>query len=192
MNRVGDRARGTRTRHVVFSLGSNMGDPLDYLRAGVHELAATPGITSTRVSSVYRTRPVGNTAQDDFLNIVVTADSRLGPLDLLDRVNAIEDAHGRRRDPDNPHGPRTLDIDLVVVGECTSDTRRLHLPHPRAGERAFVLVPWAELEPDAVLPDGRIADLLSAMDLSGVELTGYRVSTGRAPGATDAGPLIIP
>ncbi|RLP09741.1 2-amino-4-hydroxy-6-hydroxymethyldihydropteridine diphosphokinase [Propionibacterium australiense] len=161
---------GAPERHVVFSMGSNLGDPLANLRAGVRDLAGTPGIRRVRVSSVYRTRPVGNTAQDDFLNVVVTADSALDPLELLDRANAIEDAHGRWRDPDNPHGPRTLDIDLVMVGECSNDSQRLQLPHPRARGRAFVLVPWAELEPEAALPDGRITDLLSALDTSGVEL----------------------
>lgn len=192
MNRVGAGALGAQPRHVVFSLGSNMGDPLDNLRAGVLDLIATPRIESPRVSSVYRTKPVGNTAQDDFLNIIVTADSSLDPLDLLDRANAIEDAHGRRRDPGNPHGPRTLDIDLIVVGECTSDTKRLRLPHPRAGDRAFVLVPWAELEPEAVLPEGGITDLLSGMDVSGVELTEYPLPAGRAAGTTDAAAPGIP
>lgn len=158
-------------RHVVLSMGSNLGDRRAALRAGVDDLAATPGVAHVRVSSVYLTEPVGVVGQDDFLNIVVTADTVLEPLALLERANAVEAAHGRRRDPRVPHGPRTLDIDLVVVEGLTSATRRLRLPHPRAHERAFVLVPWAELEPWEVLPQGRILDLLDGMDASGVVRT---------------------
>ncbi len=180
MSGAGNGASGGAARRAVLSLGSNMGDRLGRLGAGVRELARVPGIGHVRVSSVYRTRPVGDADQDDFLNIIVTADSLLDPLALLGRANAIEDAQGRRRDPDRPHGPRTLDIDLVVVGECTSGTRRLRLPHPRAHERAFVLVPWAELEPDAELPQGRIVDLLSGLDASGVVLTDLQVKRGES------------
>lgn len=157
-------------RHAVLSLGSNMGDSQALLRSAVRELAGTPGIDRVRVSSLYRTRPVGVLDQADFLNIVLTAETTLTPSALLTRANVIEDAHGRWRDPAYPHGPRTLDIDLIILGECTSDTRRLQLPHPRAAERAFVLVPWVELEPAAALPQGRIAELLRGLDTSGVEL----------------------
>ncbi|WP_349018135.1 2-amino-4-hydroxy-6-hydroxymethyldihydropteridine diphosphokinase [Propionibacterium freudenreichii] len=80
----------------------------------------------------------------------------------------IEQAYARHRDPDNPHGPRTLDVDLIVVGKRTSATLRLELPHPRAHERAFVLVPWLDIDPKATLPQGPIADLVARMDVSGV------------------------
>ncbi len=154
---------------VVFSLGSNQGESLDILQDAVDQLAATPQLMTVAVAPVYLTRPVGNTNQPDFYNTVLLAESTLEPLDLLDRANLIEQAHNRVRDPANPHGPRTLDIDLIVVGSRTSDTERLQLPHPRAHERAFVLVPWLAVDPRAVLPQGRVIDLLAGMDLGGVQ-----------------------
>lgn len=153
---------------VVFSLGSNQGDSLDILQRAVDMLAATPQLILVDVAPVYLTKPVGNTNQPDFYNTVVLAESTMEPLDLLDRANVIEQANARRRDPDNPHGPRTLDVDLIVVGSRTSDTPRLQLPHPRAHERAFVLVPWLDIEPKAQLPQGPVAELVAAMDVSGV------------------------
>ncbi len=154
---------------VVFSLGSNEGDSLEILQAAVDRLAETPNLILVDVSPVYRTKPVGNTDQPDFLNLVVIADSTLEPSTLLERGQAIESAYGRYRDPDNPGGPRTLDIDLIMVGKRTSQTDDLTLPHPRAHERAFVLVPWLDIEPRATLPQGRVDDLVATMDTSGVE-----------------------
>ncbi|CEI33382.1 2-amino-4-hydroxy-6-hydroxymethyldihydropteridine diphosphokinase [Propionibacterium freudenreichii] len=153
---------------VVFSLGSNQGDSLDILQGAVDMLAATPQLIMVDVAPVYRTKPVGNTNQPDFYNTVVLAESTMEPRDLLDRANVIEQAYARHRDPDNPHGPRTLDVDLIVVGKRTSATQRLELPHPRAHERAFVLVPWLDIDPKATLPQGPIADLVARMDVGGV------------------------
>lgn len=154
---------------VVFSLGSNQGDSIDILQGAVDMLAATPQLIVVDVAPVYLTVPVGNTNQPDFYNTVVLAESTLEPRDLLDRAHVIEQAYARRRDPNNPHGPRTLDVDLIVVGKRTSDTAELQLPHPRAHERAFVLVPWLDIEPRAELPQGPIADLVANMDVSGVQ-----------------------
>jgi len=147
---------------VVFSLGSNEADSPALLQAAVDRLAETPNLRIVAVSPVYRTAPVDAPPQPDFLNLVVLAESTLEPLTLLERVQAIEDAYGRVRDI--PHGPRTLDIDLVKVGDRTSDTDRLRLPHPRAATRAFVLVPWLDIDPDAELPQGRIAGLADRLD----------------------------
>ena len=109
-------------------------------------------------------------------NLVVIADSTLEPLTLLDRCQAIEQAYERRRDPDHPGGPRTLDIDLIVVGKRTSETPELMLPHPHAHERAFVLVPWLDIERRATLPQGRVDDLVATMDTSVVQkLTDVRI-----------------
>jgi len=153
---------------VVLSLGSNQGDSLEILQGAVDRLAETPNLILVDVSSVYRTAPVDNTNQPDFYNIVVIADSTLEPLLLLQRCQAIEDAYGRVRDPANPHGPRTLDIDLIQVGRRTSETDQLALPHPRAHQRAFVLVPWLEIDRRATLPQGHVDDLVATMDTSGV------------------------
>ena len=124
---------------AVFSLGSNMGNPFAHLRDAVRLISETPGLHDVVVSPVYVTAPVGGVQQDDFLNLVVVATSDLPPSVLLERAHVIEDAHGRERTI--PNGPRTLDVDLICVGDETVTTDELTLPHPRAHERAFVLVP---------------------------------------------------
>lgn len=144
---------------VAFSLGSNLGDSRAALADAVHMLRDTTGLIVTAVSSLYRTAPVGGVVQDDFLNIVVVGESTLEPHALLARCHEIEDAHHRTREV--RWGPRTLDVDLLVVGDIEVDDDVLTLPHPRAHERGFVLVPWAEIAPDAVIPGrGRVADLV--------------------------------
>ncbi|MGI5952291.1 MAG: 2-amino-4-hydroxy-6-hydroxymethyldihydropteridine diphosphokinase [Brooklawnia sp.] len=153
---------------VVFSMGANEGECLETLQAAVDRLAETPNLILVDVSPVYLTSPVGNPDQPDFYNLVVIADSTLEPTTLLQRAQAIEKAYGRRRDEEIPGGPRPLDIDLIVVGKRTSQTEELTLPHPRAHERAFVLVPWLDIEPRATLPQGRVDDLVATMDTSGV------------------------
>ncbi|MCL2315585.1 MAG: 2-amino-4-hydroxy-6-hydroxymethyldihydropteridine diphosphokinase [Actinomycetia bacterium] len=153
---------------VVFSIGSNQGDSLQLLQDAVDRLAETPNLTIVAVSPVYRTVPVDAPAQPDFYNLVVLAETTLEPMTLLQRALAIEEAYGRVRTI--PHGPRTLDIDLVKVGRRTSDTPELRLPHPEASRRAFVLAPWLDVEPDAQLPQGRVADILRGIDTSGLTL----------------------
>lgn len=153
---------------VVFSLGSNQGDSAAILTEAVEFLAETPDVIIVDVSPVYQTTPVGGPHQDDFLNLVVVAESTLEPLTLLDRALAIEDNFGRSREVVN--GPRTLDIDLIMVGKRSSESG-LDLPHPRAHERAFVLVPWLDIDPSGTLEgQGPIADLVSRVDTSGVLL----------------------
>ncbi|MEJ7743897.1 MAG: 2-amino-4-hydroxy-6-hydroxymethyldihydropteridine diphosphokinase [Nocardioidaceae bacterium] len=113
------------------------------------------------VSSVYETTAVEDAdGSPDFLNVVVLADTTLSVALLLDRAHAVEAAFGRQRG--DRHAPRTLDVDLIVVGDRLSDTAELTLPHPRAHERAFVLVPWNEVDPQAQIPGkGKVADLLA-------------------------------
>lgn len=154
---------------AVLSLGSNLGESLATLQRAVDRLARIEGVTLTGVSPVYRTAPWGGVEQDDYVNIVVGAvlADGLGSDDLLAETQRIEADLGRTRDV--RWGPRTLDIDLITVknDEFTSD--ELTLPHPRAQERAFVLVPWLELDPRAFLPGhGRVRDLLAGLDTSGV------------------------
>ena len=151
---------------VVFSLGSNQGNSIDLLQSAVNALADTPDLIPVDLSSVYVTQPVGPVSdQPEFLNMVLVAETTIEPLVLLERVNAIEAGLGRRRDV--PGGPRTMDIDLIMVGQRSLDTERLVLPHPRAQERAFVLVPWQEVDPGAELPGvGVIDELLEQVDTS--------------------------
>jgi 2-amino-4-hydroxy-6-hydroxymethyldihydropteridine diphosphokinase len=118
------------------------------------------------VSSVYETKPVdAPDGSPDFLNAVLLVDTTLSVAMLLDRAKAVESAFGRERGEVN--APRTLDVDLIVVGDRLSVTDELTLPHPRAHERAFVLVPWHEIDPRAQIPGkGKIADLLEGLDTS--------------------------
>jgi 2-amino-4-hydroxy-6-hydroxymethyldihydropteridine diphosphokinase len=156
-------------RRVVVALGSNLGERLASLQGAVDALNDTPDVWVTAVSPVYETAPVNSPeGSPAFLNAIVLADTTLAANRLMDRALAIEDAYGRER-TEEPNSPRTLDVDLIVVGDRRSDTESLRLPHPRAAERAFVLKPWFDLEPDAELPDhGPIADLLGRVGLDGV------------------------
>jgi dihydroneopterin aldolase/2-amino-4-hydroxy-6-hydroxymethyldihydropteridine diphosphokinase len=155
---------------VVLALGTNLGDREAVLRSAVAALAAVEGLDLRRVSPVVETDPVGGPEQPDYLNAVVLAGTRLGPLELLRACQRVEAEHDRVREV--RWGPRTLDVDVVAYGSATSDDPVLTLPHPRAHERAFVLVPWSAADPDAVLPGpagGRVAELAGrAPDRAGV------------------------
>lgn len=147
---------------VVFSLGSNLGDRLENLQSAVDALFDAPDLMFAAISPVYETKPWGPVPQGDFLNIVLIAETRLAPERLLERVLSIEDA--MRRERVIHWGPRTLDIDIVLFGDLVRVTPELTLPHPYAHERAFVLVPWAEIDPDAVIPGrGTVAELAAAV-----------------------------
>lgn len=144
----------------VLSIGSNLGDRLEMLQGAVDTLHDTPGIDVIAVSPVYETEPVGGPPdQPTYLNAVVVIDTMLSARTLLERCQAIEEAYGRERTEER-WGPRTLDIDLIThAGEISAEPG-LTLPHPRARERAFVLVPWAAVDPDAELPGvGPVADI---------------------------------
>jgi 2-amino-4-hydroxy-6-hydroxymethyldihydropteridine diphosphokinase len=148
-------------RRAVLSLGSNLGDRLANLQDALNTLAETPDVWVTTISPVYETEPVdAPEGSEDFLNIVVAIDTTLSAATLLDRALAIESAYGRERDGE-PNAPRTLDVDLIVVGDRRADDDHLVLPHPRAAERAFVLAPWLDLDGEAEIPGrGAVADLL--------------------------------
>src|SRR5699024_3930506 len=151
---------------VVLGLGGNLGDVRATLREAITDLDEAPGIEVTDVSALARTAAVTHgdaVAQSDYLNAVVLAETTLSPRELLDAVHKIEDAHGRVRV--ERWGDRTLDIDLITFGDVLSNEPELTLPHPRAANRAFVLVPWAQVEPEAVLPGedgGQVAELAEA------------------------------
>ncbi len=154
---------------VVLSLGSNLGDSAETLQRAVDLLADTPDLMLVEVSPVYETTPWGDVPeQPNFLNMIVIAESTLEPLTILDRTRAIEEAFGRERT--EPGGPRTLDIDIVMVGKRTSEAD-IELPHPHAHERGFVLVPWLDVDPEGELEGhGPIADLVEDVDTDGVTL----------------------
>lgn len=156
-------------RRVVLSVGSNLGERRNYLQGALDSLADTPEVWVTAVSPVYETEPV-DAAPDApaFLNAVILLDTTLSAATLLDRAQAIEAAYGRERG--EPNAPRTLDVDLILVGDRVSNTEDLTLPHPRAQGRAFVLAPWYDVEPDAVIPDaGSVADLLDKLGRDGIK-----------------------
>jgi 2-amino-4-hydroxy-6-hydroxymethyldihydropteridine diphosphokinase len=161
---------------AVLSLGSNLGDRFAHLRSAVEGF----GEAVVAVSPVYETAPWGGVEQDDFLNaVLVVDDPAAGHRDWLRRGQALETAAGRIREI--RWGPRTLDVDVVTVtgpdGPIASDDPDLLLPHPGTPERATVLRPWLDVDPDAVLPGhGPIADLLAGLD------TGEIRRVGRVPG----------
>ena len=140
-------------RRCVIAIGSNLGERLNNLQGAVNSLADTPEVWVTAVSPVYETAPVdAPDGSKDFLNAVVLADTTLSARTLLERALAVEDAYGRERTTER-HAPRTLDVDLIVVGDRRANDADLVLPHPKAHERAFVLAPWNDVEPDAELVD---------------------------------------
>ena len=133
---------------VVIALGSNLGDRKVTLDSAVEALRQI--ITVTKVSRYIETEPVGGPEQPDYLNAVLIGESDLEPTDLLLKMQAIELAAGRERL--ERWGARTLDLDLIAAGDLVMDTELLTLPHPRAHERRFVLDPWLEVDPQAILP----------------------------------------
>jgi 2-amino-4-hydroxy-6-hydroxymethyldihydropteridine diphosphokinase len=157
-------------RRAVLSIGSNLGERRSNLQGAVNSLADTPEVWVTGVSPVYETEPVESPeGSRDFLNAIVLLDTTLSARTLLERALAIESAYGRERGGER-NAPRTLDVDLIVVGDRRADEDDLVLPHPRAGERAFVLVPWLDLEPDAEIPGvGAVADLVEKTGRDGIK-----------------------
>jgi 2-amino-4-hydroxy-6-hydroxymethyldihydropteridine diphosphokinase len=155
-------------RQAVLALGSNLGERLNRLQSAVAALEDTPEVTIVAISSVYETVPVdAPEGSGKFLNAVVLIDTTLTVHTLLDRALAIEEAFGRERSEKG--APRTLDVDLLVVGQRVCDDEQLKLPHPRAHERGFVLVPWLEIDPEGEIPGrGFVADLIGDVDTSGV------------------------
>jgi 2-amino-4-hydroxy-6-hydroxymethyldihydropteridine diphosphokinase len=156
-------------RCAVIALGSNLGNRLETLQGAVDALADTPGLRIKAVSAVYETEAVGGPEdQPSYYNAVVVLRTSLPPQDLLERGNAIEDAFGRVR---TVHwGPRTLDVDILAYEGVTSDDPQLLLPHPRSHERAFVLAPWLDAQPEAELPGlGPVSHLLKELGGEGAQ-----------------------
>lgn len=149
---------------AVLALGGNLGDRAATLRAAIADLDATPGIRVQKTSRFVETPALRVDGVDAsaprYLNAVVLIRTTLDPLDLLEHVNRIEGVHGRVRE--TRWGDRTLDIDLIDVDGRVLSSDRLTLPHPRAAQRGFVLVPWLDADPDAVLAGhGPVSELVA-------------------------------
>ncbi|MBB5207009.1 2-amino-4-hydroxy-6-hydroxymethyldihydropteridine diphosphokinase [Chiayiivirga flava] len=153
---------------AFVGLGSNLGDPRDALARAFEALAGIPDTVLLRRSALYRTPPWGLLAQPDFINAVAELATELDAQTLLAHLRRIEHDAGRQRS--ERWGPRSLDLDLLLHGDTRVDTPDLQLPHPRMHERAFVLVPLADLAPALELPShGRVADVLANLDRDGIE-----------------------
>ena len=158
---------------AYVALGSNLEDPVRQLRSGLDALAELPDTRLLRASSFYRSAPVGYADQPDFVNAVAAIETSLPPRALLDALLAIERRHGRVRE--FPNAPRTLDLDIVAYGDRMIDEPGLAVPHPRMHERAFVMVPLAEIAPDATIPGrGTVRELAAQVDGASVTRVEHR------------------
>jgi 2-amino-4-hydroxy-6-hydroxymethyldihydropteridine diphosphokinase len=154
-------------RRAAFGLGSNLGNRQRYLEKAVESLASHAEVVIVGVSSIYETEPVGGPEQGPFLNAVVVADVTATPEELLDFAQQCEREASRER---LEHwGPRTLDVDVLAVEGVVMSTESLTLPHPLAAQRAFVLIPWTEVDPGFVLSPGlSVLDAARTIDAAGV------------------------
>lgn len=170
--------RREQHRPVVIALGANLGHRVRTLEAAVRALGRVGGLDLIEVSGLFETAPVGGPVQPDYLNAVAVGTTRLAPWTLLDRLHEIEAGRGRTREI--RWGARTLDLDLIQIGDPAAGTDlsfesgELTLPHPRAAERAFVLAPWLDADAQAQLRVGRrvlpVRDLLRGVDGSGIRV----------------------
>jgi len=153
---------------AYVGFGSNLGDKVGYIREASKALQAHEAVHRFRLSSFYRTAPVGKTDQDWFVNAVGEMDTNLSPKDLLEACADIENALKRIRGI--RWGPRTIDLDLLLYDDDSVETEELKIPHPRMHDRAFVLVPLAELAPDLRLRGRKVGDVIADIDCEGVAL----------------------
>ena len=155
---------------AAIGLGANLGDAAATLREAIAELARLPRTELLRASRLYRTPAWGVTEQPDFINAVALVETTLSPRDLLDALLAIERSFGRTRLDGERWGPRTLDLDLLLHGDATIDEPGLRVPHPHLHERAFALLPRAEIAPEAEIPGiGMVGKLAAGMAVDGIE-----------------------
>ena len=157
--------------HRAFvGLGGNLGDVETTLTEALWAIDGLPQTSIRAQSAMYRTKPWGRDEQPDFLNAVVELQTRMTPRVLLEHLLAIEQKFGRVRAKEERWGPRALDLDLLVFGDEIIDEPGLHVPHPRLRERAFVLVPLAEIASSLqIVGQGKVSDLLAQVDASGIE-----------------------
>ncbi|KXS37173.1 MAG: 2-amino-4-hydroxy-6-hydroxymethyldihydropteridine diphosphokinase [Halomonadaceae bacterium T82-2] len=154
-------------RLAYVGLGSNLDDPEHQVRRALAELDALPLTRCEAGSPLYRSTPMGPQDQPPFINAVARLATHLSPLALLDQLQALEQRHRRVR---RRHwGPRTLDLDLLLYGDCRGRWPRLTLPHPGITERNFVLVPLADIAPDTCIGDAAVSHLADAIDRDGLQ-----------------------
>lgn len=157
---------------VALSLGANLGDRVQALQYAVDELAQVGQIVA--ISDVFETDPVGGPEQPDYYNAVVVIETAAAPADVLAAAHLAEQGKGRTREV--RWGARTLDVDVLAYGQEASDDPHLTLPHPRATQRAFVMIPWAQIDPGFCLPDGRTVGEVEVSD-AGVRRVGPLLRT---------------
>ncbi|MEE9350672.1 MAG: 2-amino-4-hydroxy-6-hydroxymethyldihydropteridine diphosphokinase [Thiotrichaceae bacterium] len=147
-----------------IALGSNLGKSAETLRSALTALSAHSDITLIQSSSLYGSKPHGPQDQPDYVNAVAKIDTSLKPLELLDELQQVENAHNRTRTGQR-WGARTLDLDLLLYGDMKIDSKRLVVPHPRMTERSFVLYPLDEISNELIFPNGkRLADYLPIVE----------------------------
>jgi 2-amino-4-hydroxy-6-hydroxymethyldihydropteridine diphosphokinase len=160
VNRVDERL-------AYIGIGSNLDDPERQVRAAIDALMRLPRTRFGRASRLYRTAPWGNPDQPAFVNAAAVLSTTLPPRELLDALLAIERTRGRERAGER-WGPRVIDLDILVYGDARIDEPGLHVPHPHSGERAFVLLPLADLDPELEIPGlGPLRALLEHVDATG-------------------------
>jgi len=158
-------------QRAFVGIGANLDNPESGVRRAIAAVASIPGTRMLASSSLYQTTPVGYLDQPDFVNAVAEIETRLDPGHLLEQLLLIEERFGRKRTTRN--APRTLDLDLLLYGDRCMNSPRLTLPHPRMAERAFVLIPLAEIAPDVVVGSlGSAAQLVRGIPADGVSLLG--------------------
>jgi 2-amino-4-hydroxy-6-hydroxymethyldihydropteridine diphosphokinase len=158
---------GRSEERVFLGLGGNLGDPARAMAEALRRLDASPGVAVRQVSSLYRTPPWGKTDQPDFLNAVAGLGVGIEPRTLLELC--LDTERQLKRVRHERWGPRPIDLDILLFGERTVGEPDLAVPHPRLAERAFVLVPLAEIAPDLVIRGRSIGELLAQVDTGGIE-----------------------
>jgi 2-amino-4-hydroxy-6-hydroxymethyldihydropteridine diphosphokinase len=178
---------------AAVGLGGNLdgpwGGPEATMRLAITALGSFPQTQLLRASSLFRTPAWGNTAQPDFINAVALLHTALSPRALLDALLGLEQRFGRDRARAVHWGPRTLDLDLLLHGDRIVDEPGLHVPHPHLHQRAFVLLPLAQVAPDLQVPGrGRVAELLARVDASGCMALPEAASDADGPRGTGCVP----
>jgi len=154
---------------ALLALGGNVGDTRAILSRAIHLLCDGKAVRLTARSSDYRTPPWGFKYQPPFVNLCIAVETTLAPGALLARAHAVEDGLGRKRAQERRWGPRPVDIDILAYDDLSLSTADLTLPHPHLFERAFVLVPLAEIVPDRVIAGLRVRNALAKLDAAGIE-----------------------
>ncbi len=153
---------------AYLSLGGNLGDRGYYLRTAICRLVASPGIGVEKISSIYETKAWGEVEQPDFWNLVLRLETVLKPVELLHRLQEIENELGRVRT--KKWGPRTIDIDILLYDNIVCDSSELKVPHPLMEQRAFVMIPLKEIAPDLILPSGtKVKETLASDEVRRIE-----------------------